>query len=175
MIVKTFRYAGGSSLVEVLVAALILGVGLLGVATLQLKALQGSSDAQYRSQATDIAWMVADRIRANLPSVDDYGGVTADCTSPPTACAMKPTDTSAVNNCTTAQMIAHDIYEATCLSGVDALPNGTINITRATSPDPNFISRYEIEISWDTRIKEGGSYVTEKVTMSVVPGSDPGL
>ncbi|MCG8125908.1 MAG: prepilin-type N-terminal cleavage/methylation domain-containing protein, partial [Candidatus Thiodiazotropha endolucinida] len=41
------------TLIEVLVAAVIIGVGLLGVASLQITALQGASNADYRSRATD--------------------------------------------------------------------------------------------------------------------------
>ncbi|MCW4254661.1 MAG: prepilin-type N-terminal cleavage/methylation domain-containing protein, partial [Candidatus Thiodiazotropha taylori] len=43
----------GMTLIEVLVAAVIIGVGLLGVASLQITALQGASNADYRSRATD--------------------------------------------------------------------------------------------------------------------------
>ena len=120
----TRRHDQGATLIEVLVAAIVIGIGLLGIASLQLKALQGSSDAQYRSTATDIAWMISDRIRANLPALEDYDGETTfDCTSTPgNACAMVPTDGAAVGNCTEAQMITHDMYEASCLSGIDLLP-----------------------------------------------------
>ena len=42
----------GSSLIEVLVTLLIFSVGLLGLAAMQLNALQGSADSGQRSQAT---------------------------------------------------------------------------------------------------------------------------
>lgn len=171
-----WRYSKGSTLVEVLIAAIVVGIGLLGIAALQLKALQGSSDAQYRSDATDIAWMISDRIRANIPALEDYDGQTTfDCDTPPTSCAMKPTDTGAVGNCSTAQMIAHDIYEASCLSGVDTLPGATINIVKGVSPNSG-ITRFNIEIAWQTRNTDNsGAFITEKLTMNVIPGSDPGL
>ena len=43
---------GGFSLVEVLVALLVLSLGVLGMAGLQLKSLQGAQVAKQRSQAT---------------------------------------------------------------------------------------------------------------------------
>ena len=115
------RYVKGATLIEALIAALLIGIGLLGIASIQLQALRGSSDAHFRSTATDIAWMVSDRIRANIPSIEDYDGKTTwgDCaTKPAKLCAMAPNDSAAVSNCSAAQMITHDLYEASCLSGL---------------------------------------------------------
>jgi type IV pilus assembly protein PilV len=55
----------GFTLIEALVALLVLSIGLLGVAALQLTALQNNNNALFRSQATYLAYDIADRIRAN--------------------------------------------------------------------------------------------------------------
>ncbi|MCQ4318308.1 type IV pilus modification protein PilV [Stutzerimonas zhaodongensis] len=55
----------GATLIEVLVAMLILSVGLLGLAGMQMTALQSNQSAYYRSQATVLAYDVIDRMRAN--------------------------------------------------------------------------------------------------------------
>lgn len=55
----------GFTLVEALVALLVLSIGLLGVAGLQLTALRNNNSASYRSQATYLAYDIADRMRAN--------------------------------------------------------------------------------------------------------------
>ena len=55
----------GATLIEVLVAMLILSVGLLGLAGMQMKALQSNQSAYYRSQATVLAYDIMDRMRAN--------------------------------------------------------------------------------------------------------------
>lgn len=55
----------GATLIEVLVAMLILSVGLLGLAGMQMTALQSNHSAYYRSQATVLAYDVIDRMRAN--------------------------------------------------------------------------------------------------------------
>ncbi|QQZ41328.1 type IV pilus modification protein PilV [Pseudomonas sp. SK3(2021)] len=60
----------GMTLIEVLVAVLILGVGLLGAAALQLNALRYTDSALMTSQASFIAYDMLDRIRAN--SAADY-------------------------------------------------------------------------------------------------------
>lgn len=55
----------GFTLVEVLVALVILSVGLLGIAGLQLTGLRANQDAYLRSQANIIAQDVLERLRAN--------------------------------------------------------------------------------------------------------------
>lgn len=60
----------GMTLIEVLVALLILSVGLLGVAAFQLNALKYTDSARMTSQASFIAYDMMDRIRAN--SAADY-------------------------------------------------------------------------------------------------------
>ncbi len=55
----------GATLIEVLVAMLILSVGLLGLAGMQMTALKSNQSAYYRSQATVLAYDIIDRMRAN--------------------------------------------------------------------------------------------------------------
>jgi type IV pilus assembly protein PilV len=55
----------GFSLIEVLVAFLILLVGLLGMAGLQATSLRNNHSAYLRSQATLMAYDIMDRMRAN--------------------------------------------------------------------------------------------------------------
>jgi len=55
----------GMTLIEVLVSVLILAVGLLGVAVIQLNALKYTDSSRMTSQASFIAYDMLDRIRAN--------------------------------------------------------------------------------------------------------------
>lgn len=55
----------GATLIEVLVAIVILSIGLLGLAGLQATSVQGNYGAFYRSQATILAADITDRMRAN--------------------------------------------------------------------------------------------------------------
>jgi type IV pilus assembly protein PilV len=56
---------GGFSLVEVLVALVVLGVGMLGVASLFATSMHAASGAIARMEAVGLAGDLADRIRAN--------------------------------------------------------------------------------------------------------------
>jgi type IV pilus assembly protein PilV len=52
-------------MVEVLVAVLVLGVGLLGLAGLQLAGIRANESTRVRTEATIAAYDIADRLRAN--------------------------------------------------------------------------------------------------------------
>lgn len=69
--------ANGFALLEVLVALLVLSLGLLGLASLQAATVQFNHSAYLRSQATSLAYEIADRMRANRQAALDgaYDGV----------------------------------------------------------------------------------------------------
>ena len=64
--------AKGFTMIEVLVALLILSIGLLGMAGLQLVSLQNSGTSLTRSQATMLAYDLAERMRRNPDQVSYY-------------------------------------------------------------------------------------------------------
>ncbi len=59
------RAQTGMTLIEVLVSVLILAIGLLGAAVIQLNALKYTDSSRMTSQASFIAYDMLDRIRAN--------------------------------------------------------------------------------------------------------------
>lgn len=61
----------GTTLIEVLIALLVLSVGLLGMAGLQMTSLKSNHSAYYRSQASLLAYDIADRMRANRKAALD--------------------------------------------------------------------------------------------------------
>lgn len=63
------RKESGFSMIEVLVALLVLAIGLLGVAGVQLLSMQQTENSTLRSNATLYAQTAADRVRANGGSV----------------------------------------------------------------------------------------------------------
>ncbi len=78
---------GGFSLLEVLIAVLVLSIGLLGLATLQATSLGFNHDAYARSQATLMAYDITDRMRANRDNASDYivQISSSDCANNPTS------------------------------------------------------------------------------------------
>lgn len=65
----------GMTLTEVLVAALILGLGLLGAASAQINALKYTDSARMSTQASFIAYDMLDRMRANATGDYRFSGV----------------------------------------------------------------------------------------------------
>jgi len=62
----------GLGLIEILVTVLVLGIGILGVASTQVVSLQMNSQSQNRSQAVLLAEDLLDRIRANPDNPATY-------------------------------------------------------------------------------------------------------
>lgn len=101
--IRSDKDENGFTLMEVLIAVLILSIGLLGLASLQANGLRSNFSSYARSQAVLLANDMADRIRANptQAAAGAYNNVDA------AAAAADPDCLAA--DCTTAQMATHDI------------------------------------------------------------------
>jgi type IV pilus assembly protein PilV len=80
------RQAHGFTLIEVLVALVVLGIGMLGLGRLFLYTLQGNSSATSRTVAVNLAADLADRIRANRNATLNYNGARPITAVPTTVC-----------------------------------------------------------------------------------------
>jgi len=108
---RQFRQMG-FTLTEILVALLVLSVGLLGLAALQLTGLRNNQSAYYRSIATTLAYDIADRIRANK-TAEEAGSYTVDIGDAPAA----GTTNCAPGPCGTSAMATYDISHWKCSLG----------------------------------------------------------
>lgn len=80
-------HQGGFSLIEVMIAILVLGFGLLGFALLQTMNVRYVQSANYRTQATNLSYELLDQIRINRVAASLYAGTYAATTTncePPT-------------------------------------------------------------------------------------------
>jgi type IV pilus assembly protein PilV len=178
------------TLIEVMVATVIIAIGLLGVALLQVSALQGASNADYRSRAIDFASALSDRMHANLAAFDHddtdndnaYTSAAAvDCdVTPSQICEMSPNsnDTTNVNECDPSDAAKFDLWKITCgnskQGGVqNSLPGGRLALEclDKVSDDSDACSDLSpilITITWDLQSDDNA---TDKVIMTVVPGA----
>lgn len=141
------RHQSGVTLIEVLVALLVLSIGLIGVAALQANALQANHGSQLRSQATNLAYDISDRMRTNRQAAlnGDYVGQFNAATCPSSAAEIpNPTGSLASRDLTEWQVAL------AC-----GLPGGRGEISRSGD-------EFVITIRWNNeRLAEDASEQTE--------------
>jgi type IV pilus assembly protein PilV len=130
----------GLTLVEILIALLILSIGLLGLAGLQTTSLKFNTSAYYRTQATQLAYSFADRMRANRQAALD-GGYTIAFEDPPPACGAAVGDGTVVQDDIAAwrNALACRVPQSTgsvALTGVDDEFTITVQWTDSVNDEP---------------------------------------
>ncbi|MFQ5469240.1 MAG: type IV pilus modification protein PilV [Gammaproteobacteria bacterium] len=127
----------GFTIIEILVTIVILSIGLLGIAGLQLTGLRANHSAYSRTQVSLLASDMAERLSANLQGVaaGNYDSIT-----------IKPADPQCISTaagCTSAQMAQYDAFEwLTSLGSV--LPSGIGTVSGAGAG-----STFTITVMWD--------------------------
>jgi type IV pilus assembly protein PilV len=139
----------GFSLVEVLIALIIMSVGMLGIAGLYVQSMQAGRTSLFRHNAVLLAGDVADRIRANPRAGATYALAGAD-----NECVDRGID------CSEAEMAEHDIF-VWGQQAADSLPNGTVAVAFDNSVLP---PEYTITVRWD----EPGEQLDYAITIPVL-------
>jgi type IV pilus assembly protein PilV len=118
MRINSSRNERGFTLLEVLIALLILSIGLLGLAALQTVGLRSNQMAVMRTQATHQAYDMTDRMRANPVATDASEYVITT--------GQSPADTAATGQA---------MQDLTDWRGmVQTLPGGSSSISRCIPP-----------------------------------------
>lgn len=150
----------GFSLIEVLIALIIMSVGMLGIAGLYVQSLQAGRTSMFRHQAVALAGDVADRIRANPTAGVSY----TDPTGADNGCVGA--------DCDAASMALHDVFlwkqqAGNTLPGSAATGGGDVTVQFDGAVIPPL---YTITVSWEepgiTALDAAPSYV---VTIPVNP------
>lgn len=116
---NSLHSAPGFTLIEVLVAIVILTVGILGLAGLQGTALQNTHSAHLRSQAVNLAHDIAERMRSNrATALQNSTNYQIDLGVAPTA----PGKDCAITSCTAMELAAYD--KDAWYRAVSQLPEG---------------------------------------------------
>lgn len=142
------QHIGGFTLIEVLVALVIMSVGMLGIAGLYVHSMQAGRTSILHHNAVTLAGDVADRIRANPTAAAAYAAPGADSN-----CILGGID------CTPAEMAANDIF-LWDQQAVDTLPTGTVTVVFDNGVFP---PEYEITVAWE----EPGEVLDYVITIPV--------
>ena len=123
----------GFTLLEILVALLVLSIGLLGLAGLQTFSLRNNHSALLRSQAVVLAYDALDRMRANRDQAMLGAGSVYNSAPPSSA-------PNCSSNCSSADLAKYDLV--TWTEEVARLPAGQGQI----SIDAN--NKATVEVEW---------------------------
>ena len=147
--------ARGYTLVETLVALMVLSMGLLGAAALLLDSLRNHAAALRRVAASNLVRDMADRIRAN-----PRGGSYYHATSPTAP------DCRATSGCDAMQLASSDLaYFATSANALFPRADAEARIEFAPATGPATPARYLITLRWSDARNDAG---TDSVVLQVL-------
>ncbi len=118
----TPRSSHGMSLIEILVAVIVLSIGLLGIAALQIQSKRSNFEAIQRTTATMLTHEIVERMRNNASRLEDYlttvgGGVITAAPTP---------NCSNTNPCTPQQLVQRDLWEwERAIDGAEEVAGGS--------------------------------------------------
>jgi type IV pilus assembly protein PilV len=141
---RLFRPQVGFTLIEVLVTVIILAIGVVGVASLQISTYSQLRSSHNMATASMLAGEMADRMAANSAQVlaNNYNHI-ADLSTPKDCAAAA---------CTAAELAAYDVnqWQTKITRGSNApgsLPGGRGAVLRSLEPTtPN---DFDIIVQWD--------------------------
>jgi type IV pilus assembly protein PilV len=128
----------GFSLIEVLIALIIMSVGMLGIAGLYVHSMQAGRTSLFRHNAVTLAGDVADRIRANPLAGAAYVDTGPVTTPPATNCVGGGVD------CSPAEMAANDMF-LWDEQAAGTLPDGDVMVSYDNGAVP---SLYTVTVTW---------------------------
>ncbi len=130
----------GFTIIEVLVAMVVLSIGVLGLGVLQLTAMQNTQGGYLRSQATILAYDIIDSMRADIPAVTngDYRITFGAATPAAVDCY------GLAANCTTGQIATSDLNRWRTVLG-NYLPSGSGQVDTA---DLGTTTQVTVTVSW---------------------------
>jgi type IV pilus assembly protein PilV len=152
----TARRIPGFSLIETLIALVVMSVGLLGVAALHVDSMQRGQAGLFMTRAILLAGDMADRIRAN-PLGAPFYAIEFDQMPEPGALCADTADGPAPGwpaGCSPEDMARYDVEEwKNQLAPTSALglPDGDGRIVANTATIP---PTYTIQVRWKTRGEE---------------------
>jgi len=154
---QKYKKLCGFSLLEVMVAMVIFSIGLLGLASLMAQSTRFNNSAQYRTQATYLAYDILDRMRANPDQAKNptlnYNLSLGN--TPGTATCYNTT-------CSPAELAAADKDQ--WLTAVQMLlPSGDGGVT-LPNPDTNLV--FVITIEWKDPVSAEGADPTSFILRS---------
>ncbi len=163
--ITTTRHQRGFSLIEALVAFLILSVGMLGIASLQTISLKSGQTASFRSVAVIKAEEIIERMRANPTAVASYAVSTGDAG---TDNGCNDAGGGPAVLCVPADLAADDIFNWKN-DLVSALPNDASTTASIVVTPPGAgqaLTSVTVTVNWKERDLDNQVLVDQNYTVS---------
>lgn len=148
------KFSTGSSLIEVLVAALILSFGMLSMIGLQGAATQMNKITQFRAEASRLSMDYVDRVKANRTAIANY--LIADSYTGAPAAQTVPTTCQAATECSGASLAALDVAEMRERVRT-AIPQGAFYVTQQTNAGSTVL---DVWVLWQAATTKTDGYNT---------------
>lgn len=126
----------GFTLIEVLIALVVLAIGLLGMSSLMMTSMQSNQSAYLRSQASLLAFDIAERMRANNDEATGTNNYVLLSTTTSVADPSCPT-----GGCSPSQQAQLDLHEWR-MALTNSIPGSTATISRTN------VNEYVVTIAW---------------------------
>lgn len=167
------RTVKGASLIEMLVATLLLAIGMLAMAALQASSAQMGKNAEFRAIASELALSFGEAVKANAGGAASYTSPSNTFVVPAPAVALLTNCDNAAVTCTNAQIAAQDISRLQALARA-RLPNGQIDLqyVPAAGTTPSYLDLYVGWLPPDTRT--GQAAIDNSMANGCRAGYDPG-
>ena len=176
----------GVTLVEVLVAVVVLSIGLLGLAQLQMTTLRQTQSALLRSHATLLGYDITDRMRANAAGVlaEHYNQSSVSDKQGDHDCSVVDASGTATNatpaSCTPQELAENDLLEwANTLARELPSGQGIVCLDSTPKDDPpatpgapqcdNLGTIYVVKVWWNDGYDSSGQPVKRLFVTPFVP------
>jgi type IV pilus assembly protein PilV len=160
------RKERGITMVESMVALVVLGTGMLGIASLYVASLKAERNALTRTTAVNLVNDMLDRIRANNVARDAYDTSNYGTDGPQShGCVANTDDTK---NCSTAQLAEDDLnrWIAAVKDAKNGLPGGPTAEVVVTKGAVGKSDTFEVSVTWQ---EAGEDRFTYKVNTQIIP------
>lgn len=147
----------GATLIEVMIAVLVLAVGILGLMTLQINGKKATYQALQRGAATTLAADMLTRMRINpntsaepalLINEYDTGALLASGVGG-AQLAAPGVDCAVAGGCTAVELAAYDLFTWEQRLDDAVTSSGLVNPTGCITVDDNFV---QVVVAWESAV-----------------------
>lgn len=144
----------GMSLIEILIAFLILALGMLGIAEMLLLSSKANNSSYIKQQAVQCVYNIFDKMRANYQAAinGNYNVNNINSSGSPTL-PSRPGTMCNQSACSSTQLAAYDTWYWLTYD-VTRLPGGSGSVSTAAAPGTSGNVIVTVTVQWDDSLAQ---------------------